>query len=92
MPTVRLANIGDREAVDQYVHDIVDDDDEPGGHPRWRVRMKPGFRTFGPGCASRPWPIFQPCDVPRQVPAVNDEMRTTYDSERIGVLRYEKKR
>ena len=92
MPTTRLADIGDRESVDQDVHDIVDDDDEPGGHPGRRVRMKPGFRTFGPGRASRPWPVFQPRDMPRQVPTINDEMRTAYDSERIGILCYEEKR
>lgn len=87
----RLADISDRQAVYQYVHDIVDNDDEPAGHPCRRVRMKPGFRTFGPGRAARPRPIFQPCDIACEVPAIDDEMRTTDDSKRIDVLRYEEK-
>ena len=87
-----LTDISDRQAVYQYVHDVVDNDNEPAGHPGRRVRMKPGFRTFGPGCAARPRPIFQPCDMARQAPAIDDEMRTAYDSKRIDVLRYEEKR
>jgi len=86
-----LADISDRQAIYQYVHYIIDNDNEPAGHPRWRVRMKPGFRTFGPGRAAWPWPILQPCNMTRQVPAINDEMRAAYDSEGIDVLRYEKK-
>ncbi len=87
-----LAHISDRQTVYQYVHDIVDNDDEPAGHPCRRVRMKPGFRTFGPRRAAWPRPIFQPCDMARQLPAIDDEMRTANDSERIGVLRYEEER
>jgi hypothetical protein len=87
-----LADICDRKAIYQYVHYIIDNDNEPAGHPHWRVRMKTGFRTFGPGRTAWPRPIFQPCNMTRQVPAINDEMRTAYDSERVDVLRYEKKR
>ena len=87
-----LADISDRQAVYQYVHEVVDNDDEPTGQPRWRVRMKTGLRTLGPRCATRPRPVFQPCDMARQVPAINDEMCTPDDSEGIDVLRYEKKR
>ncbi len=57
-----------------------------------RIRMKPGFRTFGPGRAAWPWPVFQPCNMTRQVPAVDNEMRTAYDSKRVDVLCYEEKR
>jgi hypothetical protein len=92
IPTRALADIGDRQAVYQDVHEIIDDDDEPAGHPHWRVRMKTGFGTFGPGRAAWPWPIFQPCNMTRQVPAINDEMRTAYDSKRVDILRDEKKR
>ena len=87
-----LADIGNRQAVYQYVHDVVDNDDQPAGHPGRRIWMKPGFRTFGPGSAAWPRPILQPCDMAREVPAINDEMRTANDSERIHVLRYEEKR
>jgi len=87
-----LADISDREAVYQYVHEVVDNDDEPTSQPRWRVRMKACLRTLGPRCATRPRPVFQPCDMARQVPAINDEMCTPDDSEGIDVLRYEKKR
>ncbi len=87
-----LADIRNRDAVYQDVHEIVDDDDEPAGHPHWRIRMKPGFGTFGPGRAAWPWPIFQPCNMTRQVPAINDEMRSAYDSKRVDILRDEKKR
>ena len=87
-----LAEIIDRDAVYQDVHDIVDNDNEPASHPRRRVRMKAGFRAFGPWRAARPWPIFQPCNMTRQVPAINDEVRTAYDGERVDILSYEKKR
>ena len=87
-----LADIRNRDAVYQDVHEIVDDDDEPAGHPHWRIRMKPGFGTFGPGRAAWPWPIFQPCNMTRPVPAINDEMRSAYDSKRVDILRDEKKR
>lgn len=89
---IPLADISDCDAVYQYVHEIIDNDDEPAGQPRWCVRMKPGFRTFGPGRAARPWPVFQPCNMTRQVPAVDNEMRTAYDSKRVDVLCYEEKR
>ena len=91
-PIKALAYIRNRDAVYQDVHDIVDDDNEPAGQPGSRVRMKPGFGTFGPGCAAWPWPVFQPCNMTRQLPAINDEMRTAYNPERIDVLSYEKKR
>jgi hypothetical protein len=87
-----LADISDCDAVYQYVHDVIDDDNEPAGQPRWCVRMKSGFRTFGPGRAAWPGPILQPRNMARQVPAIDNEMRTTYDSERVDVLRYEEKR
>lgn len=87
-----LADISDRQAVYQYVHEVVDNDDEPTGQLCRRVRMKPGLRTLGPRRATRPRPVFQPCDMARQVPAINDEMRTADGSEGIDVLRYEKKR
>ncbi len=92
IPTRALADISDRQAVYQDVHEIIDDDDEPAGHPHWRVRMKTGFGTFGPGRAAWPWPIFQPCDMTRQVPTINDEMRSAYDGKRVDILSYEKKR
>ena len=92
IPIKALADISDRQAVYQDVHDIIDDDNEPAGQPRWCVRMKPGFGTFGPGRAAWPWPIFQPCNMTREVPAINDEMRTGYDSKRVDILSYEKKR
>ena len=92
IPIETLADISDCQAVYQYVHDVVDNDNEPAGHPGRRVRMKPGFRTFGPGCTARPRPIFQPRDMARQVPAIDDEMRAAYDSKRVDVLRYEEKR
>ncbi len=86
-----LTDISDRQAVYQYVHNIVDNDDEPASQPGRRVRMKTGFRTFGPGRAARPRPIFQPCDIARQVPAIDDEMCTADDRERVDILRYEEK-
>ena len=87
-----LAQVGYRQAVYQYVHDVIDDDDQPGGHPGRRVRMKAGFRTLGPGSTTRPGTVLHPCDVARKVPAIDDEMRTAYDSERIDVLRDEEER
>ena len=87
----RLADIGDRDAVNQYVHDVIDNDNEPASQPRRCVRVKPRFRAFGPGRAARPGTILQPGNMARQVPAIDDEMRATYDSERIDVLRYEEK-
>jgi len=87
-----LTDIRDRQAVYQYVHDVVDNDDEPAGQPGSRVRMKSGFRTFGPWRAARPRPVFQPCDIARQVPAIDDEMCTADDRERVDILRYEEKR
>jgi len=87
-----LADIIDCDAVYQDVHDIIDNDNEPAGQPGSRVRMKAGFGTFGPGRAAWPWPIFQPCNMTRQVPAINDEVRTAYDGERVDILRYEEKR
>ena len=68
-------NVGYRQAVDQDMHDVVDNDDQPGRHPGWRVGMKPGGRTFGPGSAARPRPIFHPRNVARQVPAIDNEVR-----------------
>ena len=91
-PIEALADIKNRDAVYQDVHDIIDDDNEPAGHPRRCVRMKPGFGTFGPGRAARPRPVFQPCNMTRQVPAINDEVRTAYDSKRVDILSYEEKR
>ena len=91
-PIKALAYIRNRDAVYQDVHDIIDDDNEPAGQPGGRVRMKAGLRTFGPGCAARPRPIFQPCNMTRQGPAINDEMRTAYDRKRVDILSYEKKR
>ena len=91
-PIEALADIKNRDAVYQDVHDIIDDDNEPPGQPHWCVRTKPGFGTFGPGCAAWPWPIFQPCDMTRQVPAINDEMGSANDGKRQWVLRQEKKR
>ena len=87
-----LAQVGYRQAVYQYVHDVIDDDDQPGGHPGRRVRMKAGFRTLGPRSAAGPGAILQPCDVACEVPAIDDEMCTAYDSERSDVLRDEEKR
>jgi hypothetical protein len=87
-----LTDISDCEAIYQYVHNIVDNDDEPAGQPGSRVRMKTGFRTFRPRRAARPRPVFQPCDIARQVPAIDDEMCTAYDRERVDILRYEEKR
>jgi len=87
-----LTDISDRQAVYQYVHNIVDNDDEPASQPGSRVRMKSSFRTFGPGRAARPRPVFQPCDIARQVPAIDDEMCTADDRERVDILRYEEKR
>jgi hypothetical protein len=92
LPIEALADIRNRDAVYQDVHEIIDDDNEPAGQPRWCVRMKPGFGTFGPGRAAWPWAIFQPCNMTRQVPAINDEMRTAHDSKRVDILSYEKKR
>lgn len=87
-----LADIGYRQAIDQYVQDVVDNDDQPAGQPHRRVRVKPGSRTLGPGGAARPGPVLQPCDIPRQVPAINDEMRAADDGERSGILGDEEKR
>jgi len=92
IPIKALADISDRQAVYQYVHDVIDNDNEPAGHPRRRVRMKPGFRTFGPGRTAGPRAIFQPRNVARKVPAIDDEVRTANNGERIDVLRYEEKR
>lgn len=92
IPARALADISDRQAVYQDVHDIIDDDNEPAGQPRWCVRMKPGLGTFGPGRAAWPRPIFQPCNMTREVPAINDEMRTGNDRKRVDILSYEKKR
>ena len=87
-----LTDVRDCQAVYQDVHDVVDNKDEPTGHPGGCVRVKSGFRTFVPGRAAGPRPIFQPCDVTREVPAIDNEMRATDDGERIGVLCYEEKR
>lgn len=87
-----LADIGDRQTVYQDVYDVINNDYEPTGHPHWSIRMKAGFRTFRPGSAAGPRAIFQPCNIARQVPAIDDEVRTAYDSERIDILRYEEER
>jgi len=90
-PIEALADIKNRDAVYQDVHNIIDDDNEPAGQPHWCVRTKPGFGAFGPGCATGPWPIFQPCDMTRQVPAINDKMGSAYDSKCVDILSNEKK-
>ena len=91
IPIKALADISDRQAVYQYVHDVIDNDNEPAGHPGWRIRVKPGFRTFGPGRAAGPRSILQPRNVACQVPSIDDEVRTGNNSERVEVLRYEEK-
>lgn len=91
-PIRLLADISDRDAVYQDVHEIIDDDHEPAGQPYRRIRMKPGPGALGPGGAARPWSIFQPGNVTRQVPAINDEMCAAYDSKRVDILSYKKKR
>ena len=87
-----LADISDRQAVDQNVQYVVDNDDQPASQPGLRVRMKTGLRTFGPGSTARPRPVLQPRDIARQVPSINDEMRAAYRGERIWILGYEEKR
>jgi len=89
IPMEALTDISDRETVYQDVHDVIDDDDEPTGQP-WRcVRMIPGLRTFGPGRAARPRTILQPCNMTRQVPAIDNEMCPTNNRERVDILRNE---
>lgn len=92
IPIEALADIGDCQSVYQDMHDVIDNYDEPAGHPHWCIRMKAGFRTFGPGRAAGPRAIFQPRNVTCQVPAIDDEVRTANNGERIDVLRYEEER
>lgn len=86
------ADVRDRDAVHNYMHQIVDDHYKPTGQPCWRIRVEPGRRALGPRAAARPWTVFEPCHITRQVPAVDDKMGPANDGECVGVLRDEQKR
>lgn len=86
------ADIGDGKRVDDDVHEIVDDDDEPRGNPRRGFGVKPGRLALRPGTTARPWSILQPCNLTRKVPAIDDEMRSADHNNGQGVLRNKQKR
>lgn len=54
--------------------------------------MKSGRFALRPRTTPRPGPVFQPRDVPRQVPAIDDEVGAANYRERGGVLCNEQKR
>lgn len=89
---MRLIYISNRQAIDHYMQDIVDNDDQPPGKPGRRVGPETCFTAFGPGCAPRPGPVLEPGNIARQVPAIDNEVRATNDGERIRVLRNQEER
>lgn len=86
------SNVSNCGAVDQNVQQVVDNDDEPAGHPGRRIGSKSGRLALGPRPASGPGPVLEPSDVTGQVPAIEDKMRPPDNSNRIRVQRNEKKR
>ena len=81
--------VRNRQAVNQNVHDVVYDYDEPCCHPGRRVRTEACRPAFGPGRTAGPWPVLQPRDVARELPAIDDEMSSAYYRECGGILRNE---
>ena len=86
------SNVRNRGAIDQDVHQVVDNDDEPAGDPDRRIGSKSRRLALGPRPASGPGPVLEPCDVTGQVPAIENEMRPPDNGKRVRVLRNEKKR
>jgi hypothetical protein len=86
------ADIRYSQAINNNMHNIVDDNEQPTGHPGLGSRIKAGFGAFGPGAAARPGTILDPNDVSRQMPAIDDKMCAKYYGERIRVLSNKKKR
>ena len=85
-------DIGNRQAVDQDMHQVVDNDDQPARDPGRRIRIEPGRFAFGPGSAAGPGSILKPGNMPSKVPAIDDKMRASDHGERQRVLRDEQKR
>ena len=85
-------DIGYREAIDEDVHNIVDDDEQPARHPGGCSRIKARFGTVGPRRAVGPGTIFHPDNVSRQMPAINDEVSSEYHGEGVRILGDKEKR
>ncbi len=84
--------IRDREAVDQDVHQVVDDDNQPARSPGRRIRVVARRLAFRPRFAAWPRPVLDPRHVTREMPAIDDEVRTEDHRERRRVERNEEKR
>jgi len=86
MTVERSAYAGNCQAVYGDVKNVIDDDDQPTSEP-WRgLRWKTGFAAFGPGRTAWPRPIFQPCNVAGQLPAINEEMCAADDGKSDRIL------
>lgn len=90
--TVLARNIRDRKTIDQYVHQVVNNDDQPAGSPFRRVRVVSRRLAFRPRPAARPWPVLYPRNVAREVPAIDHEVRSADHRERRRVERNKEKR
>ena len=86
------ADIGNRQRVDDDVHQVVDNDDQPRSDPRRGFRVEAGCPALRPRPAAGPGAILQPRDLPGKVPAVDDEVRAADDEEGHRVLRNEQER
>ena len=84
--------IRDSKTVDQYVHQVINDDNQPASGPLGCIRIVSRRLALRPRPATRPGPVLYPRDMPRKVPAIDYEVGAADHRERRGVERNKEKR